>query len=86
MNATWPDIFTAGLMICLGFVMLLMVVLLGTTLYADSGCKEAGWTKGESTLTLDLYCYSRINGSDVVLPYESALDIGHPHQFSGINR
>ena len=78
MDANWSDIFTAGMMICLGLVMILMIVLLGTTLYADNGCKEAGWTRGESTLSLDLYCYTRVNGGDLLLPYEDAIRIGNP--------
>jgi hypothetical protein len=37
-------------------------------MHVTSRCFEAGYAGGRVSVTLDAYCYKRVNGTDVVVP------------------
>jgi len=69
-----------GLLGFFGTALVFSILFAAAIAVIDAGCKEAGWTRGELTIGLKSYCYSRINGSDFVIPYDNAIQIGHPRQ------
>lgn len=64
------------MLVSLGF-MLFFLSYIGVSIDARNACHEAGWMKQKVDLNFTRYCTSRIDGSDIIVPFDEAIENGN---------
>ena len=61
--------FAAGVLYALAYIFV--------SVPARNACHEAGWMNQKVDLNFTRYCYSRIDGSDIIIPFDDATKNGN---------
>ena len=77
MNKIIEDIIGISIVTAGVAIMLFLLVYIGVSIDAREECHAAGWIDQNVDISLTRYCTSRIDGSDIIVPFDEAIENGN---------
>ncbi len=71
------NITVAAILIAVAAMVLYALTYISVSVPTRYACHAAGWMNQKVDMNFSRYCYSRIDGSDIIVPYEEAVKNGN---------